>query len=323
MSWEDLLDEGSERVLPWFGFRRIHNVQRSWVRQGARPPEHGWYRFNTAGGRNAVLVSPEMQEADPSWVDGQPTLRGYLVGDRFIPDNVESSSSELVQTYCVELGLERFARATVVIDREGHLVYVSQEFPQGPEEEVRRAYQDRKISLDRIANVTPALDRAFCWLSMWREQQDEHRRRLAQLRIEEEVKRVAQEKLDQAMKDAGTAVGRRALAVRDFEMAAKEALLVSGAQLLDVRDSANRGEMVVQYLFNHRRLECVVDKKTMRVVDAGICLTDHHTGEKGDTFFTLESLPGVIGEAMKLKKLVVWRHVDGDVDPYNDYEEDW
>ena len=47
---------------------------------------------------------------------------------------------------------------------------------------------------------------------------------------------------------------------------------------------------------------------------------------KGDTYFTLESLPGVIGWAMDQNKLVVWRHVDGAPgrgydDDYDDYDD--
>ena len=57
-----------------------------------------------------------------------------------------------------------------------------------------------------------------------------------------------------------------------------------------------------------------------RLLDAGVCL-DNHRGTKGDTFFTLESLPAVIGEAIRGNKLVVWRHVPGD-GGYNDDDED-
>jgi hypothetical protein len=259
-------------------------------------------------------VSRDLQEVDPSWADGQPRLRGYLVGDHFVSDNIGHGEETLVQAYCVELGLERFARATVVRDREGRLVYISQEFPQGPEEEVRRAYQDRDNNLTKIPHVTPALDMAFRWLWRWREEQEERRRELERIRAEEEAKRAAQERLEKAMKDAGSAAGRRVLATQDFEMAAKEALRVSGAELLDVLDSTRRGEKIVQYRFRHRRLECVVDARTLQVNDSGICLTDHRTGEKGDTRFTLESLPGVVAEAMDQDKLVVWRHIDGDHD---------
>jgi hypothetical protein len=52
----------------------------------------------------------------------------------------------------------------------------------------------------------------------------------------------------------------------------------------------------------------VVDRNTLQVVDSGICLTDHHTGEKGDAYFTLESLPPVVGQAMDEGVLVVYRH---------------
>jgi hypothetical protein len=195
-----------------------------------------------------------------------------------------------------------------------------QEFPQGPEAEVQVAYQDRKESVDHVAGVTPALDLAFRWVSRQRLLAEEREREMERIRQEEERKRVAEEKLRQAMKDAGTGAGRRALAQRDFTAAAKAALALTGAELLDARPSYNRREMVVQYRFRNRRLECVVDKDTMRVVDSGICLQDHRTGVKGDTRFTLESLPTVIGEAMRTGKLVVYRHVDGDRD-YDD--NDW
>jgi hypothetical protein len=286
------------------------------------PPEHGWYRFNVSGGRGAELASKELQPLDPAWGDGLRKLKGYLVGDRFIPDfaRVDPDPSKLIQqttiVYCVEPGLERFARATVVIDREDRLVFLSQEFPMGSEESVTRAYQDRALSIAGIPGVTPPLDLAFRWLTYQRLQKEKRAEELRRLRAEEEKKRAEEERVAKLMKDAGTAVGRRALAGKDFEAAAREALRVSGAELLDVRQSYNRGEMVVQYRFQQRRLECTVEKTTLRVIDAGVCLTDHDTGEKGDTFFTLESLPGVIGEAMKLGKLVVWRHV-GD-----DHEED-
>lgn len=321
MSWEDLLDEGSERVLPWYGYRRIHDAERTWTISGVQPPEHGWYKFEVTGGRNAHLKARHTMEIDPDWAGNQPKLSGYLVGDRIIPDNarVDLDPTKLIQqttpVRCLELGMDRFARATVIRSLDGNLVYFSQEFPLGPEDLVRRAYQDKKNDLTGISGVTPALDLAFRFASQQRTLAEERRRELERLR-EEELKRQAEhERLERAMRDAGTAVGRRALAKRDFETAAREALRISGAELLDVRDSYHKGEKVVQYLFRHRRLECVVDANTLRIIDAGVCLSDHD-GTKGDTFFTLESLPGVIGEAMDGDKLVVWRHVGDD-------EEDW
>ena len=58
-----------------------------------------------------------------------------------------------------------------------------------------------------------------------------------------------------------------------------------------------------------RRFECTCDARTLRIVDAGICLVDHRSGQKGDQYFTLESLPGVIQQAEREGKLVVFRRV--------------
>jgi hypothetical protein len=68
--------------------------------------------------------------------------------------------------------------------------------------------------------------------------------------------------------------------------------------------------MVVRFRLLGRRFECTCDERTLRILDAGICLVDHATGERGDTRFTLESLPAVILEADRDDKLVVFRHVD-------------
>jgi len=320
MSWKDLLNSGSERVLPWYGFKRVHDAERSWTLLDPLPPEHGWYLFNMAGGRDAKLVSRELQPPNLVWGDGQPVTRGYLVGDRFIRDDagVDPDPAKLIlQTivvYCVEPGLERFARAWVVEDREGRLVFLRQDFPMGPEEQVTRAYQDKAKNVDNIPGVTPPLDLAFQFLSYDRTTREKRREELRKLLEATEKKRAEEERVKKLMKDAGSAVGRRALAAKDFYTAAREALRVSGAELLDVRQSYNKGEMVVQYRFQQRRLECVIEKNTLKVIDAGVCLTDHVTGEKGDVYFTLESLPGVIGEALKLNKLVVWRHPGGEDD---------
>lgn len=316
MGWQDLLSSPDDkRTLPWTGGRQVHDRDRTWTIEGKLPDEHGWNVFRISGGRKAELEGPA--DPDPDFENGHKLAKGYLVGDRLIPDGarVDPDPARLVDqtfpVFLVEPGLERFARAVAARTRGG-LVYVRQEFPQGPEAAVQVAYQDRRGSVAHVAGVTPALDLAFRWVSGQRLAAEEREREMARIRAEEERKRAAEERLRQAMRDAGTGAGRRTLAQRDFSAAAKAALALTGAELLDARPSYNRREMVVQYRFRNRRLECVVDKDTMRVVDSGICLTDHHTGVKGDTRFTLESLPTVIGEAMRTGKLVVYRHVDGD-----------
>ena len=130
MSWETLLqDEATPMSLPWFGFPMVHINNRSWTIRGPTPPEHGWWVFKTGNGRWCELM--HQGELDPNYGNHQPKFTGYLVGDRFIQDNarVDPNPDKLIQqtakVHCVERGLERFSRATVVEDRNLQLVYLT------------------------------------------------------------------------------------------------------------------------------------------------------------------------------------------------------
>ncbi len=86
----------------------------------------------------------------------------------------------------------------------------------------------------------------------------------------------------------------------DVEERAERALLSAGAQLLDSR-RLDGGLLEVTYRFMGERFLTLVERDTLRVVDAGICLAGH------DDRVTLESLPGVIREAIEGHRLVIAR----------------
>jgi len=317
MSWRDLLqpEGGEQRTLPWLGGRQLRaRGGRTWRIQGKLPDEFGWYTFDVTGGRKARLAGPG--EPDLDIENNTLTKRGFLVGNRLIPDDVRVDpdptklAQQTIQVELVEPGLEKFTRA-IIAKAGDHFIFVRMGFPEGPEMEVLAAYQDRKDTVDGISGVTPALDLAFRFETRQRFLVAEQEIKRERLRLETLAKAEREAQMQEAMRQIGTAEGRRELAKHDFKAAAKAALMVSDAELLDTRDLGN-GEAVVHYRFRHRRLECVVDKATLRVSDAGVCLEDHGTGERGDTRFTLESLPAVIAEAMELGKLVVWRRAPGD-----------
>ncbi len=311
MSWQDFLSEDEERVLPWTGGRTVHGRDRTWVIQGRLPAEYGWYTFETGGSRKAKLVGP----AEPAheFYDSFPLLRGYLAGDRFIPDTARIDPDPIKcfeQTkpvFLVERGLERFTRVTVARHR-GDLIYFTQEWAGEAEQAVQAAYEDRLDSIAHVPDVSPALDLAFRWETYQRELAKVRAEKVrAELARQRELDRQAEIR-ERALKDAGTALGRRHLATYDFEAAARAALTVSGSELLDCRESyENSNEMVVKYRFRGRRLECVVDRATLRIITAGVCLTDEDTGVMGDTLFTLESLPGVVGEGIDTGALHIYR----------------
>lgn len=316
-NWTELVTGPEERVLPWFGSRRVHERQRTWQVSGALPLEHGWHRFRLVGRRAEVAGDGEAMPFD--FEVGQRTVVGYLIGDRLVPDAARvrgdiGQLDGLVQATrrvrLIERGLARFGRVRAFEDKDGELVFVREELALGPESEVDLALQEGRGLAD-IKGVLPALDLAFRWWVRQRQRAEDNRRH-----IEREAARVAAaeaaaaelEAERQAQRTGTTGAERRRLAGFDIEAAARAALALSGATLLDVRQAPRQREVIVTYRFRGTWLQCVVDARTLRVIDAGVCLTDHATHERGDGYFTLESLPAVIAEAMDEDKLVVWRH---------------
>lgn len=313
MGWRDLLQAENERAtVPWVGGRSLRTFDRTWQINGKLPREHGWCEFDLKG-REATLRGPV--EAPGGVL--RDFVRGYLVGDRIVPDGVRvpTEASGVLEVservHLIELGLGRFVRVSAGRSFEdGPLIYDTQDFPQGPEDDVLRAFQDNKPTVDSVSGVAPALDAAFRF-ETWRRVEAERIRREEQERREhEEAERLLAEKREELRQRLGDGKIRREMAKVDFEAAARAALEVGGAEYLDHRKSYQKGEMVVQFRLNRRRFECTCDKDTLRIIDSGICLVNHATGEKGDTKFTLESLPSVIREAETRGVLVVFRHVD-------------
>jgi hypothetical protein len=337
MGWADLLSVDAEVTLPWIGGHSIVGRGRKWKLSGTLPPELGWHRFSVDGGRRARWLGEGMP--DPDFAEGRATVRGYLLGDRMVPDGSAvrpdpwRAFEQTEQVWLVEGGLERFARI-LAVRSDGRLIYLRQEFPAGPELEVIEAWQDRRESIDHIPGVTPALQLAFQWLLHQRNLAAERIRiqeLLAQRAAEEaaraERRRQAIAAADAAARQRAEILARhrqtrpsrpprsarppRAAARRTtgMESVLEAALSVSGSELLDYRPDYNADQLIVQFRFRRRRFECVVNSQTLQIVDAGICLRDSATGERGDTRFTLESLPAVIGAAMDQGVLHVFRHV--------------
>lgn len=313
MGWRDLLQAEDERLIaPWVGGRSLRTFHRTWQIKGRLPRDYGWYEFRLKG-RDATLV----KEAEPPFGILKDQVRGYLVGDRVVPDGVRvpDEPSKIMdvseKVHLIERGLHRFVRVTAGrFFENGPLIYEAQDFPLGPEDDVLQAFQDERPNVNDISGVPPALDAAFRF-ETWRRIEAEKIRLEEQARRErEERERAEAERRERIRQQMGTAQGRREMAVYDFKEAARAALQLGGAQYLDHRESYNRGEMVVQFRLDRQRFECVCDSRTLRIIDAGICLTDHDTGVRGDQRFTLESLPAVIQQADREGVLVVFRHVD-------------
>lgn len=305
MGWKDLLQKADDEavVVPWCGGRSLQTNSRGWTIRGRLPREHGWHKFNVKV-RDATWA--EAAEPDPESLGYKIT--GYLVGDRFIPDSVTvcpeltDITKQFEPINLVEPGLDKFTRVKAGRTYgDGPLVYEGEEFPLGPEDDVLEAFLEEQSSVDFVQNVSPALDCAFRY-ETWR------RAEVRRIREEERIRREKEERRRQIQRTLGDGALRRELARTDFGEAAKAALRVGGAEYIDHRNSRRRDEVIVRFRYLNQRYECTCNRRTLRIIDSGICLVNHRTGEKGDTYFTLESLPPVINEARGGRNLVRYRH---------------
>lgn len=321
MTWRDLIEEQAHgyHVFPWLGGPKVHRKGRTWYIKGRRPREHGWYLFEVTG-RTAKLCERAAKPSD--FAEGKTVTQGLLVGDRFVPSKarVDPDPGKLIEqttpVSLVEPGLDHFVPVLVVMENGYEsAIFDTALFDTQATVAVRTAYLDRRPDVADIKDVPPALDLAFRFSTRQRALVEHARAEVERLHKEEEHRA-------EILRTTGTGAGRRELARTDFEEAARAALRVAGAELIDVRPAYGTNEMAVRYRIEERRLECTCDRYTLRVIDAGVCLQDHRTGEKGDTRFTLESLPGVVREAIREHKLVVWRHVDGDQPGYDEHDDD-
>lgn len=320
MGWKDLLQQADETlVVPWLGGRSFQTASRSFEIEGRLPQEVGWQEFNISGGRKVRWKGAAAPKTD----DLKFIERGYLVGDHLVRDEirVEVDPAKIyefaVPVALVEEGFDRFTRVSAgSLTKGGPLVFIGQEMPLGPETDVLNAFLDNVRTLKDVKGVPPALDAAFR-VESWQRAEVARRRAEAERRQrEEEERRAAEERRRQLAEQLGTGAGRREMARVDFGQAARAALAVGEAEYLDHRRGLRRGEMVVKFRLDRRRFECTCNEYTLQIIDAGICLTAHYDdedfaeGTRGDTFFTLESLPAVIRQAEREHRLVVLRRFD-------------
>ncbi|MEM9454207.1 MAG: hypothetical protein AAGF11_08500 [Myxococcota bacterium] len=336
MGWADLLQQDETIVAPWLGGRRIVSGVRRWTIDGPLPPEHGWYSFTVCGNRKAKTGAEAM--ADPDLFAKSERVAGYLIGNRLLADDValEIDPSRIIErsgvVYLLESGLDRFCRILAAV-HDGRLVYVQPEFPLGPEGQVLEAFEDRKPSVDHVADVTPALHMAFRWYTWLRDDEERRVREEEERQRQEEEQRRREEEAERARIARAQAAERQRLAQRALEKRreqeargsrrasnrapgqtiggvreqARRVLADAGAELLDWTQGRRSNQAVVRFRFLGRRFRSVVRVPGLRVIEAGICLTDSRTGERGDNRFTLASLPAVIAQAQRQNQLVILR----------------
>ena len=309
VDWRRFVAQREERALPWFGGPALDAPERR-LRLSARPARPGWWRFAIEG-RTATPLGP----AEPEGLEALPRVRGHLLaGPRLVGDDA------LAEPVWFPPADEPPPLSPASARRwpGGQLLFEQLAFESGAEEEARRALEDGR-GLAGLKGVPASLRAAFAYdlteararARGLRADPLELRARAGELAeagppaVDRELDRLEGERRRWAGVRAATVdAALQGLSEDDqAEERAAAALRAAGAELLRLR-RLEGAQLEVVYRFLGARFVSVVDASTLRVVDAGICLSG------ADAQVTLESLPGVIREGSQTGRLVILRRVE-------------
>jgi hypothetical protein len=312
------------QVLPYLGGPFVEAPDRRLRLAG--PATVGYWLFEVRG-RIARPTGP----AQPPDLSGLPAVRGYAVSGagagRGGPAGYLVGAGGSAQRLGIGPPDEPLPFAPLIARRwpNGSLLFDALDFESGVEDQVREAFAARR-TLTGIPGVPAALRAAYAYAMLLRTAAElgvparpaEARTRLAELADEGEAAarrllmaaqahRAAEaqaiaEHRPEWMVARDAALAQRAAVARSsrerVEERAAAALHAARAVLLGTRWLAD-GLLEVRYEFAGEWFVSIVDGQTLQVVDAGICLQGR------DELLTLESLPGVIREAMRTGRLHV------------------
>ncbi len=328
MDYRKFLNQQQQLVLPYVGGDTVDAKDRRLRLQ--QPPEApGWYRF-TVKGRVATADGP----ADPPDLSQLPAVRGHWLDGRLVR---EGGVAELVLLPPAD---EPASFAPVKGRRwpSGDLLFDELEFETDAEAAVRGAFAEGK-PLAGVKGVPATLRTAFAYALLNRAakeanlrfvppevrahlldvaergaekavealrrleaEREQARRELAEL----EARRAAERARLEAQQAREAELERRAQRVREQKATVTErathALEAAGARVETAR-VINGDQVEVVYRFGGERFISVADALSLQVIDSGICLGH----PPRDELITLESLPGVIQEAIDDGVLVILR----------------
>ena len=319
MDYTKFLGKKEHAVLAYLGGAHVYGKDRRMRVEGERPAP-GFHRFEVSGRHACALEAAEPDLGD------LPKARGHLV----VRGNEAwlASSSGLARLSLLPedepppLSLTRARRW-----HSGDLLFEALDF-DGEAEEAARLRLEQVAPLGDLKGVPATLRTAFgvsLGLAVSRRldipvsvreiahaatslAEGEPAARALLERLANE-RRIEQERAWIQAVAAGAHVrpprpGQAAVPTtrQNARERAETALDGTDARLLAARPLANGARLEVAFEFLGERFTSVVDAITLQVLDAGVCLA----GE--DSLVTLDSLPGVIREAIDTDRLVITRH---------------
>lgn len=315
MDYRDFLGAKEEHDLPHLGGMRVAGPRPIRLE---RALSEGWYRF-VLQGRKVSSIEP--CEPDEELLDSLPAVRGHLVGEHLALEDGSVRRLQLLP----EWRPEHFAPVLARAWGEG-LIFHREDFEDEAESLVRQAV-DEGGGLDGVRGVPSSLRAAFAlrlleqaseateigWqiqeasprlgriasqgpacAEAWLREMDQ----LRQERLREEEQRRARHLVPSPRRGPGRS--RPARREQDLEQRVDRALHEAGGLLLELRP-LGEGLVDVRWRLGDTRLLTMVRAETLQIVDSGVCLSG------ADDRVTLESLPGVILEAIRTGQLVITR----------------
>jgi hypothetical protein len=325
VDYTKFLNKKEHVTLAYLGGAHVFGHDRRMRVEGERPAV-GYHRFEVSG-RNAR----SLETTDAPDLGDLPKARGHLVAGWLVSS---SSSGGTITLDRVAL-LPEDEPAPLAIARarrwhSGDLLFESLDFDGEPEEQARIRLEQR-ASLADLKGVAATLRTAYgiaLALAVGRllgtpiavREAASHAMQLADggepsarelfARIERE-RAIEQERAWTRALVAGRPLARvrgprggSRTVVPTLDNAtdrAEAALDAADARILAARRLASGSQLEVAFQFMGERFLSVVDALSLQVIDSGVCLS----GE--DQLVTLESLPGVIREAIETGRLVITR----------------
>lgn len=340
LDYRKFLRQTPNLILPYFHGEYVFSQDRVFrLHQEHKNLQPGWWSFSVHG----RVVTPQNQTTSPS-LELLPKVIGHLLGSRLIEINSEPHPL----FFLPEEEAPLFSPCQARRWHSGELIFETLLFETTAEEQVRNAFDQHttldsikgipaslraafsyqlaevesqklqipaspleikpyltKISQGGIAAATQVLHHLQTERNLYRQRQQEAQERQRQ---QEQLFRQQAEMLSRQQQVDATqerkpfhfhnrADGKR----QNIENRIESALLSAGAGGFRTRSLGNN-QMEVHYWFMDETFTTIIDATTLQVLDAGICLD----GE--DQLVTLESLPGVIREAIQNGELVITRH---------------
>jgi len=309
-------------VLPYFGGTRVDAADRRLRVDATARIEPGWHTFEIDG-RRAKAVGP----GAPTGLDALPAVRGHWAGGWIFVSGRELGRIALPPD---EEPLP-LARITARRWHSGDLLLDSIDFEDDAEVSARAALEEGR-SIAELRAVVPSLRAAFALslaLAVARQAgvPISHReiaphvvaigdggpaavralleRLVAERRAAEAAALARLEQARLAQRGARLQAAAASAVVRrrsgDPVARADAALEAAGARMLSARRLSG-ARLEVRVIVDDVRLITVVAAETLQVLDAGLCLAG------ADRMITLDSLPSVVREAVRMDHLNLTRH---------------